>query len=107
MSKVHHPRLKKLLSLTRDHRVLPLETDTAARKTRPVTKTSVNHKLRRAEHTALQHATEDPEASDLAVQEARKARKRVPKKVGVVTLKQRLEVQAETEERVAGGRRAR
>src|SRR5689334_9569550 len=98
MSKVHNPRLKKLLSLERDHRVLPLAGDDGLQKKRAETKAGANHRLRRAEHVALQHAPEDPEASDLAVQEARKARKRVPKKAGVVTLKERLELQADGRE---------
>jgi hypothetical protein len=109
VSKVHNPRLKKLLSLERDHRVLPLSSEDGLRKKKIATKAGANHQLRRAEHVALQHATEDPEASDLAVQEARKARKRVPKKAAVVSLKQRLEMQADDKvQRTASvGRRAR
>lgn len=108
MSKVHNPRLKKLLSLERDHRVLPLSDDGGRRKKKVVTtKAGANHQLRRAEHVALQHATEDPEASDLAVQEVRKSRKRVSKKAAVVSLKERLEVQADGKERKTATRRAR
>jgi hypothetical protein len=95
LTKQRDPRKKKLLSLTRDHRVFPLEGDKTFRKKWPRTKAIANRKVRRAEQLALQVAREKPEVADVAVHQARSRHKRKLTKHGVVSLAQHLEVQAD------------
>lgn len=95
MSKVRHPRLKKKLSLARDHRVFKLEGDKTFRKKWPKVKAAAKRRVRRAEQVALQEAVASPEAGDIAVQEARSGDKRRLQKLGVVTLAQQIEVKAD------------
>lgn len=94
MSKIHDPRTKKRLSLKRDHRVLKLAEDGAARATLPLEKAAVHQKVRRAEHAALHAALAAPEDAELAVRETRAASRGRLERIAAVSLAQHLALKA-------------
>jgi hypothetical protein len=96
MSKVRNPRVKKKLTLTHDHRVLALEGTKTFRKKWPRKKAQAKREVRRAEQVALGLARAQPEEADVAVHDARATlRRRRPKKVGVLSLGESLEIRAD------------
>jgi hypothetical protein len=91
MSSVKTPQQKKKLALERDHVTLPQAGNKTFRVAWRKKKKNAVHKVRRKQKVEVQKATADPSGADDIV---RSATKRSVKKWTVVTLGEKLRIQA-------------
>lgn len=101
MSSVKLPSLKKQLRLDRDHRVAA-ENPKAFRKNWPKKKAGGKRRLRRAQNRAIDAAAAADAVHDVASDVRNKKLAKLPRKHGVVSLREAVELKRARRLRVAG-----